>query len=118
MNLRKGHYKFQFSQFAWTHMALLLIVVQSHFIINNIFEGMIWFVLPVSLVICNDIFAYICGFFFGKTRLIRLSPKKTWEGFIGALFFTLIFGFFAAGFFSKFDYFVCSFAVMMFLCSV
>jgi CDP-diglyceride synthetase len=33
----------------------------SHFIVNNILEGMIWFWLPASLVICNDIFAYIWG---------------------------------------------------------
>jgi phosphatidate cytidylyltransferase len=59
-------------------MALLLIVIQSHFIINNLFEGLIWFVLPVSLVIMNDTTAYFFGFFFGKTPLIRLSPKKTW----------------------------------------
>jgi CDP-diglyceride synthetase len=70
-------------------MALLLIVVQSHFVINNIFEGLIWFVLPSSLVICNDIFAYVFGFFFGRTPLIRLSPKKTWEGFIGGLITTV-----------------------------
>lgn len=61
-------------------MALYLIVVQAHFIMNNIFEGMIWFFLPVSLVIINDIFAYICGITFGKTQLIKLSPKKTVEG--------------------------------------
>ena len=24
--------------------------------------------------------AYIFGFFFGRTPLIKLSPKKTWEG--------------------------------------
>ena len=24
--------------------------------------------------------------------LVQLSPKKTWEGFIGAFFFTVIFG--------------------------
>lgn len=23
------------------------------------------------------------GFFFGRTPLIKLSPKKTWEGFLG-----------------------------------
>lgn len=79
-SLQKGHYKFQFTQFAWTHMALYLIVVQAHFIMNNIFEGMIWFFLPVSLVITNDIFAYICGITFGKTQLIKISPKKTVEG--------------------------------------
>ena len=45
-SLQKGHYRFQFTQFAWTHMALYLIVVQAHFIMNNIFEGMIWFFLP------------------------------------------------------------------------
>jgi CDP-diglyceride synthetase len=34
---------------------------------------------PASLVICNDCMAYVFGFFFGKTPLIQLSPKKTWE---------------------------------------
>lgn len=61
-------------------MALYLIVVQAHFIMNNIFEGMIWFFLPVSLVITNDIFAYVCGITFGRTQLIKISPKKTVEG--------------------------------------
>ncbi|KAJ3415817.1 hypothetical protein HDV05_004090 [Chytridiales sp. JEL 0842] len=107
-NLQKGHYKFQFSQFAWTHMTLLLVIVQSQFIIKNIFEGLIWFVLPVSLVICNDIAAYIFGFFFGRTPLIRLSPKKTWEGFAGALVTTLVFGFFFAGLFLDNHYMTCS----------
>ena len=79
-SLQKGHYKFQFTQFAWTHMALYLIVVQAHFVMNNIFEGMIWFFLPMMLVITNDIFAYICGITFGKTQLIKLSTKKTVEG--------------------------------------
>ncbi|KAI9203854.1 cytidylyltransferase family-domain-containing protein [Polychytrium aggregatum] len=107
INLKKGHYKAQFSQFGWTHMTLLLVICQSHFIINNIFEGLFWFVLPVSLVICNDIMAYIFGFFFGRTPLIRLSPKKTWEGFVGALFSTLVFGFVVAGFLSQYPYMIC-----------
>ncbi|KAI9220188.1 cytidylyltransferase family-domain-containing protein [Blastocladiella britannica] len=107
LNLKKGFYKFQFAQFAWTHMALLLVVVQSHAIINNIFEGMIWFVVPCSLVIANDVFAYICGFFWGKTPLIKLSPKKTWEGFIGGALMTLLFGFFSAWALIQFPYFIC-----------
>ncbi|MBA0663303.1 hypothetical protein Goklo_003424 [Gossypium klotzschianum] len=49
-----------------------------------------WFLLPASLIIINDIFAYIFGFFFGRTPLIKLSPKKTWEGFIGASVTTII----------------------------
>ncbi|KAI9260690.1 cytidylyltransferase family-domain-containing protein [Phascolomyces articulosus] len=106
-NLRKGLYKRQFAQFGWTHMALILIVVQSHFIVNNILEGLIWFVLPVSLVICNDIFAYVCGFFWGRTQLIKLSPKKTVEGFLGAWLCTLVFGFLWATLLMHFNYFTC-----------
>lgn len=34
-------------------------------------------------VIANDIFAYFGGIFFGKHKMIeRISPKKTWEGFV------------------------------------
>lgn len=85
------------------------------------------FIVPISCVICNDIMAYMFGFFFGRTPLIKvgcqlwlfiyvlhtskrhggtwggcdllfmlsslqLSPKKTWEGFIGGLFSTIVFG--------------------------
>ena len=64
----------------------------SHFVVNNILEGMIWFFVPASLVICNDIFAYIWGVTLGRTPLIKLSPKKTVEGFLGAFFSTVIFG--------------------------
>ncbi|RKO92918.1 phosphatidate cytidylyltransferase [Blyttiomyces helicus] len=107
INLKKGQYKFQFTQFGWVHMTLLLVICQSHFIVKNIFEGLIWLVLPSSLVICNDIAAYICGFFWGRTPLIRLSPKKTWEGFVGALVITVIFGFFFSGLLAQFPYMYC-----------
>ncbi|KXS97258.1 hypothetical protein AC578_33 [Pseudocercospora eumusae] len=106
-SLQKGHYKFQFTQFAWTHMALYLIVVQAHFIMNNIFEGMIWFFLPVSLVIINDIFAYICGITFGRTQLIKLSPKKTVEGFVGAWICTILMGFGFTNVLMRSKYFIC-----------
>ncbi|KAK0850366.1 phosphatidate cytidylyltransferase [Friedmanniomyces endolithicus] len=106
-SLQKGHYRFQFTQFAWTHMALYLIVVQAHFIMNNIFEGMIWFFLPVMLVITNDIFAYICGITFGRTQLIKLSPKKTVEGFVGAWVCTVIIGFALTNLLMRSSYFIC-----------
>jgi CDP-diglyceride synthetase len=108
---QKKSYMYQFGQFAWTHMILLVILLQSSFFVANIMEGLIWFVLPSALVILNDIMArwhthtrsmlrcatgtgphavaltqhvcvqaYIFGFFFGRTPLIKLSPKKTWEG--------------------------------------
>jgi len=106
-SLQKGHYRFQFSQFGWTHIALYLIVVQAHFVMNNIFEGMIWFLLPAILVIINDIMAYVCGITFGRTQLIKLSPKKTVEGFIGAWIFTVILGHFFANWLMRSTYFIC-----------
>ena len=39
----------------------------------------------------NDTGAYITGITFGKRRLFeRISPKKSWEGFFGGVFFSLI----------------------------
>lgn len=60
-------------------------------IIQNILQGLIWFFLPVTMIICCDIMSYMFGFFFGRTPLIKISPKKTWEGFIGGAFSTIIF---------------------------
>ena len=48
---------------------------------QNIFDGVIWFALPVLLVCSNDTFAYIVGFFFGKRfipqPLTNLSVSST-----------------------------------------
>ena len=88
-------------------MALYLIVVQAHFIMNNVFEGMIWFFLPVSLVICNDIFAYLCGITFGRTQLIKLSPKKTVEGFVGAWVMTVLWAMLLCNLMMRSKYFIC-----------
>lgn len=88
-------------------MALFLIVVQAHFIMNNVLEGMIWFFLPAALVITNDIFAYICGITFGRTQLIKLSPKKTVEGFVGAWIMTVLFGIFLTNILLRSKYFIC-----------
>lgn len=118
LSLVKKYYMKQFSLFAWTHVALLIVVTQSYLIIQNIFEGLIWyvyylsklllyhvyvlillfmsiifrFIVPVSMIVINDVMAYMFGFFFGRTPLIKLSPKKTWEGFIGGGISTVIFG--------------------------
>ncbi|KAK7424798.1 phosphatidate cytidylyltransferase [Neonectria magnoliae] len=106
-SLQAGNYKFQFTNFAWTHMALYLIVVQAHFIMNNVFEGMIWFFLPAALVITNDIFAYICGILFGRTQLIKLSPKKTVEGFVGAWIMTVLSAIVFVNVMMRSKYFIC-----------
>ena len=46
------------------------------------------------LIWTNDTFAYLSGRLFGKRPLFsRISPKKTWEGTIGGLLFTLLIGY-------------------------
>jgi phosphatidate cytidylyltransferase len=49
------------------------------------------------LVWVNDTFAYLIGKNFGKQKLFpQISPKKTFEGFLGGLFFACISSFFIA----------------------
>ncbi|PWN87203.1 hypothetical protein FA10DRAFT_281953 [Acaromyces ingoldii] len=105
--LKRTNLKHQFGLFCWVHMSLLLTVYSSHFIVNNILEGLIWFWVPASLVICNDVFAYVCGMLFGRTPLISLSPKKTVEGFVGALIITEIFAYGWATLFQRYNYMIC-----------
>ena len=61
LKLKKRAYLVQFGSYAWTHMILLFVFVPSSFFVSNIFDGIIWFLLPCSLVIINDIGAYLSG---------------------------------------------------------
>lgn len=105
--LKKGFYKFQFAQLCFTHMTLLIVVFQSHLIIENTLNGIIWLLIPASLVIVNDIFAYLCGITFGRTQLIEISPKKTVEGFLGAWICTGFAAVLLSFLLSKSDYLIC-----------
>lgn len=107
LSLVKRYYLRQFSLFAWTHVTLLIVVSQSYLIIQNMFEGLIWFIVPVSMIVINDVMAYIFGFFFGKTPLIKLSPKKTWEGFIGGGLATVVLGMVISHVLCGYQFFVC-----------
>lgn len=107
LSLVKKYYLRQFSLFAWTHVALLCVVTQSYLIIQNMFQGLIWFIMPLMMVIINDIMAYMFGFFMGRTPLIKISPKKTWEGFIGGGISTVFMSLGLAYLMCQFPYFVC-----------
>ena len=54
-------------------------------------EGFSYIATLVILVGCNDTFAYVFGVLFGKHPLAaKISPKKTWEGFLGGMIFAAI----------------------------
>lgn len=91
LSLKQGYLKYQFRLFGWIIVTLILITTSAWAMSSNVFEGMIWYVAPALLIIVNDIFAYLFGYFFGKHQLIALSPKKTWEGYIGGAISTCIF---------------------------
>lgn len=43
-------------------------------------------VVVYASIVCNDSFAYLVGSRFGKHRMApRISPHKTWEGFLGGV---------------------------------
>ncbi|KAI6704119.1 hypothetical protein NL676_013255 [Syzygium grande] len=52
VTLKKKMYKYQFGQYAWTHMILIVVFTQSAFTVANIFEGIFWFLLPATLILC------------------------------------------------------------------
>jgi phosphatidate cytidylyltransferase len=50
-------------------------------------------ILPILIILAiwiNDTMAYIIGSIAGKTPLSKISPKKTWEGTSGGIFFSVI----------------------------
>jgi phosphatidate cytidylyltransferase len=59
------------------------------------------------VVVFNDSWAYICGKTFGRTPLIKLSPNKTLEGFIGGGVATFVSIFLAVETIFTYDKFTC-----------
>lgn len=109
--LQREHIRFQINQLCWTIMVLCLTMGQLKYVMHNIFNGLFWFVLPCCLVIINDIFAYICGMSMGRKFISRpflsFSPNKTWEGFIGGGWFTLVAAWYLSGFLANFTWMTC-----------
>lgn len=56
----------------------------SHLVLIREFQGGVWLAFAMIVSIwANDSFAYMAGTAFGKHKLApRISPKKSWEGFI------------------------------------
>ena len=66
-------------------LPLLLLV----FAVANVFNPWI-IVCAVAMIWINDTGAYLVGSLFGKHKMYpRLSPNKSWEGFLGGLLFNI-----------------------------
>ncbi len=56
-------------------------------------RGLLLFV--VFLTEINDVFQFVWGKLFGKNKIIpKISPNKTWEGFVGGILTTTLIGYF------------------------
>ncbi len=80
----------------WMHIAYSQIYVAVPFALINMiafFRGQFTPVLVLSMLVfiwVNDSFAYLTGSLFGRHRMFeRVSPKKSWEGFVGGNLFAL-----------------------------
>lgn len=117
-SLTKGYISYLFKSFFYFQIITLILTLTSSLIISNIFSAVYWFLISTLTVIANDIFAYISGRVFGRTQLISVSPKKTVEGFVGALVLTLIFAYYFSELFlnnKSFNTFLCEVDSLHFL---
>lgn len=85
--------------------------------INGVYHQYI--IVYISLLIwTNDTFAFFVGKSFGKTKLFeKVSPKKTIEGFVGGLIFSVIVGIIIgkySGYFNSIHWVVISLIVSIF----
>ncbi|KAL0094818.1 phosphatidate cytidylyltransferase [Phycomyces blakesleeanus] len=97
----------QLTRLCWIHCSILLSVLQMRFMVYNMQKGLIWFILPASLVVINDISAYAFGLILGRHQLLFLSPRKTWEGFGGGLLVTLLVAYYYTNTLVGLEYLAC-----------
>lgn len=79
LTLKQGQYGYQFRQLAWSHLIVFFTLLPSSFFVPLIFEGLIWFFLPLLLIIVNDIMAYLAGAP-GRTPTGRPLHGHAWRG--------------------------------------
>lgn len=85
-----------FVNIGWNVIAIMWILVPI-VLTNQLYfqHGGAFLVAVFALIWIYDSASYACGSLFGKHPLFpRVSPKKTVEGMIGGIFFTVLFAFF------------------------
>lgn len=108
VNLNPKNDFYALTRLAWSILGCIALIASSNMYTYVANYSIFWFFTSISLIAWNDSFAYFCGRLFGRHQLIALSPKKTVEGFVGALIFTVIIGWFTPVIFAKYPYTYCS----------
>ncbi|PMN87521.1 phosphatidate cytidylyltransferase [Enterovibrio norvegicus] len=87
------HWSMMLTVFCLSHMAYLLVLPSKNPDAGSL--GMLLFLLIFTQL--NDVSQYVCGKSFGKRKIIpKVSPNKTWGGFIGGGITIVILSYFAA----------------------
>jgi len=99
--LRKGKTKLISLIYIITPFILIQILIWKYLTIN-LYNSIVWIPEVIlylfALTWTFDTFAYVFGVKFGKHKILpSISPKKSWEGFIGGLIFTTILAIFIFG---------------------
>ncbi len=71
----------------------LLYIAQAAYVLYAIGVNGDWMLLValLTMVWSNDVGAYLVGITMGKHKMApKISPKKSWEGFFGGLFFAML----------------------------
>lgn len=89
------HWALMLTVFCLSHIAYLIVLPVKNAAAGSI--GLVIFLLFMTEI--NDISQYIFGKLLGKNKIVpKVSPKKTWEGFLGGVVTTTIISGFLAPF--------------------
>lgn len=84
-----------FNDIAYTILGVIYACIPFLFFVSlGFISGTFNFYIPLGFLIilwANDTGAYLSGRSFGKRKLFeRISPNKTWEGFVGGVLFAML----------------------------
>ncbi len=77
------HWSAMLTIFSISHVAYLLVLPEKNTLAGGV--GLVLFLLFMTQF--NDVSQYVWGKLFGKHKIIpKVSPNKTWQGFLGGMF--------------------------------
>jgi phosphatidate cytidylyltransferase len=102
--LRKGRSKFIAYLYVLLPFSLIQLLISDFQVDNVSFNSS----LILSMFIFTwtfDTFAYLFGVKFGKHKIMpSISPKKSWEGFVGGYIFTIVAAYITSRYFLPIDF--------------